>query len=741
MGELSPCKWCGHPPTSGVSLSVFRSSLIAMEANASKCRTCSIFFTGIRKYLSNTSLPVPNDVDHVAVILGKLAVGKGMAVEIPLGPSFLKLSFFCSEETSWMTQTLPFLEIGKQVPKTTSSDESLSWAIQQINHCTDGHQDCNSYSSAAVLPKRVVFVGTTAEPALRLYESQAETDPYVCLSYCWGRRPFHRTLVDNLESHKRCIKPDHLPPTMNDAIEYTRRLGVRYIWIDSLCIIQDSLLDWREEAGKMASIFQRSFLVLSATCSADAYGGIHASPPSDYQTFALKVNTKTNQVCNSDGADQANLTMTTNDTETIYVRRAYVHVRRGTSCYASQFPMLPTLKRGWIFQERFLSSRILHFGPHELYFECLEDSACQCTDHSNSSLDRESVLGSKGGVNETTTPRESPADKYQQHSSMRKTLAKAYYGPVLWRIMSHDELICVWHRLVHDYTRRELTYEKDLFPAISGLAREMSVARAARAARDADEDMVKETVYFAGLWKDSLVRDLCWKVGFENTATDDKDEVKRIKAWTDRALEWRAPTWSWGSVNAPVKFLGQRYDTKDFLKPLCEVLDVSCTAAGSDEMGELIAGRLVLRGLLLPARVTRPRLKTQREDGLRLPWQILSLDFGLVVENFAQHLFVDDGCQDLLRLLDEVEAGDDQHRPIVYCFLLGIVRRGGSPVFLLLKKAKGQSEEKMMGQNVYHRFGRLQLTGPPRRPKNDHTPWKERFGVFAQAKEKVVTII
>lgn len=632
-----------------------------------------------------------------------------------------------------MTQALPFLDIGKQVPKTTSSDESFSWATQQINRCREDHQHCNSYLSAAVLPKRVVFVGSTAEPALRLYESQAESDSYVCLSYCWGRRPFHCTLLDNLESHKRCIKPDHLPPTMNDAIEYTRRLGVRYIWIDSLCIIQDCLLDWREEAGKMASIYQRSFLVISAAWSADAYGGIYASPPSDYRTFALTVNTKTNEVCNSDAADQANLSMTKNDTETIYVRRAYVHVKRGTSRYASRFPVLPILKRGWIFQELFLSSRVLHFGPHELYFECLEGSACQCTDHSNSFLDQGSVLASQGAVSKTT-PRESRTDRFQQNSSMLQTLGKAYYGPVVWRMMSRDDLMYVWHRLVHDYTIRELTYGKDLFPAISGLAREMSIARAAR---DADEGVVRGTVYFAGLWKDSLVRDLCWKVGFENVNTDDKDEVKRIKAWTDRALEWRAPTWSWGSVNAPVKFLGQEYDIKDFFKPLCEVLDVSCTAAGSDEVGELMAGKLVLRGLLLPARVTRSRFKTDREDGLRFPWQILSLDFG-VVETFAQDLFVDDGCQHLLRLLDESEPGSD--RPIVYCFMLGIVRKGASPVFLVLKKVKGQSEGKR-GQDVYQRTGRLQLIGPPRRPKNDRTPWKEQFGVFAEAKEEVVTII
>ena len=100
MEKLPPCKWCGHPPNPSVDLTVFRSSLIAMAANASKCLTCSIFVTGIRKHISNTSLPVPNNVDHLAVLLGQLVVGKGMAVEISLGPSLLKLSFFCSKSKS-----------------------------------------------------------------------------------------------------------------------------------------------------------------------------------------------------------------------------------------------------------------------------------------------------------------------------------------------------------------------------------------------------------------------------------------------------------------------------------------------------------------------------------------------------------------------------------------------------------------------------------------------------------------
>lgn len=56
-----------------------------------------------------------------------------------------------------------------------------------------------------------------------------------------------------------------LPPLFQDAIIITRQLGLRYLWIDSLCIIQDSLRDWETEAAKMASIYQNSYVTISAT--------------------------------------------------------------------------------------------------------------------------------------------------------------------------------------------------------------------------------------------------------------------------------------------------------------------------------------------------------------------------------------------------------------------------------------------------------------------------------------------
>ncbi|KAK1775307.1 heterokaryon incompatibility protein-domain-containing protein [Copromyces sp. CBS 386.78] len=711
-----PCEICGQPPLSVTAVATLRSSLSAMEANASKCLMCSVLSAGVKGYLSRTSFPLTTVVEDMTV-LGSRGGSRASAVEIWLMGTTIKISFFCSEKSLWMWHNVPFLPTGNEVPGTTYSNESFIWATQQINHCRDTHQNCNSYSISATLPKRVVFVGTAAEPTLRLYESQGERDPYICLSYCWGQRDFLRTRVDNFESHKTYIEPHHLPPTLSDAISHTRRLGVRYIWIDSLCIIQDSLLDWREEAGKMASIFHNSFLVLSATGSSDAYGGLYASFPSDFTTFALRVDTNTNEVFSCDVSD---VQTTTNATETIYVRRALSHAHSGDSNrYANDLPLLPTLRRGWIFQERFLSPRVLHFGPQELYFECREWSSCQC-----------SFMEDYEQMNTWTWF----GDDFLSHGFIHQETPKTYYDPSVWREMDHEGIIYVWHRLVSDYTKLHLTFEKDLFPAISGLAREMGTVRAVL---HAGAGKAQETGYYAGLWKDSLVRDLCWKVDYDKTIlSSEANDDGRHKTWMDRPHEWRAPTWSWGSVNGPVKFLGQRYGRRDFFKPRCEVLNVSCTPAGSDEMGEIIRGKLVLRGKLVPAKV----MPFPERFATPFPWQVLSLDLGVRAEHYVHNVTVDDGCQDLLRLLDEVEAGAGGDQPIVYCFFLGLMTSEGyHPVFLLLKRVQGQSEEEM-GQHTYRRFGRLLLTPRPLRP-GQRLRFGERYEIFELAKEEVVTII
>jgi len=140
----------------------------------------------------------------------------------------------------------PWPSIGWKGCRTVEDDPSspacIDLARRWIEDCISSHPCCCTFKSP--LPKRVVDVGSEeVEP--RLYLSQKdEIVPYTALSYCWGDFRHITTTKDTLKQRLLGIPISVLPKTFNDAIALTRRLGVRYIWIDSLCIIQDDNLDW-----------------------------------------------------------------------------------------------------------------------------------------------------------------------------------------------------------------------------------------------------------------------------------------------------------------------------------------------------------------------------------------------------------------------------------------------------------------------------------------------------------------
>ncbi|KAK3304756.1 heterokaryon incompatibility protein-domain-containing protein, partial [Chaetomium strumarium] len=421
--------------------------------------------------------------------------------------------------TPWLTETIPDLPLGRDVPQTTSSEESLSWAMQQLETCKQSHKNCNTnYYSASPLPSRVldVFAADTGDGGVRLHEPEPDQQaaPYVALSHCWGRQPFLRTLSGSLDAHRsEGIAWARLPQTFRDAVEVTRSLGVRYLWIDSLCIVQDDEHDWRREAARMASVYQNAVLVISAAKSQGAYGGLYADLPDRHRVYTVKHTPRRNT--------------------TIHLRQSLTHPYRLLSPYhsTSSSSTLPVFTRGWILQERFLSRRILHFGPEELAFECLESSTCQCSP-----------------ITITTTTTTTSTDQLGAPAWYRNTLdrtarPKYYYALSTWQACEGErELRVCWRRLVEDYTRLQLTFEKDIFPAIAGMAQLMGKVR-------------NGSKYVAGLWEDSLVKgDLLWHVQLPpSSPTGDDDTTTSIseggleKTWMVRPTKWRAPSWSWAS--------------------------------------------------------------------------------------------------------------------------------------------------------------------------------------------------
>ncbi|RYE97946.1 MAG: HET domain-containing protein, partial [Oxalobacteraceae bacterium] len=255
---------------------------------------------------------------------------------------------------------------------------------------------------------------------------------YACLSHCWGHtRSKHITCEENLEANLIGIPLAELPKTFKDAIKVTRALKLRYLWIDSLCIVQNSKADWATHVGAMASIYESAHITLAAGASSDDDGGFFTDTPDIYAkpiSFELGFGTQLH---------------------TIYVRRSVDHPD-------ADWPageVLPLMKRGWCFQERLLARRYICFGSKEVLWECREDVACSC------SLAEGPFNPRKPG--DQARFRDSPATKTQLLSAQ-------------------GDGASLWQSLITEYTSRQLTYPNDKLPALAGLATAFEVSRTLR---------------------------------------------------------------------------------------------------------------------------------------------------------------------------------------------------------------------------------------------------------------------
>ena len=165
----------------------------------------------------------------------------------------------------------------------TASFETFSKIHHWLWNCNNHHRKCIQHSMEAAnvaLPRRLIHVGKFAsESIVKLIESSdlpasSFDRRYITLSHCWGATAglkltsaAYMDFVNGLELHT-------LPKTFRDAITLTRYLGIDYIWIDCMCIIQHSLSDWESESYKMGQIYRGSFLNIGANAYCNSNGGL-----------------------------------------------------------------------------------------------------------------------------------------------------------------------------------------------------------------------------------------------------------------------------------------------------------------------------------------------------------------------------------------------------------------------------------------------------------------------------------
>ncbi|UZP45656.1 hypothetical protein NXS19_013468 [Fusarium pseudograminearum] len=258
-------------------------------------------------------------------------------------------------------------------------DDAVALAKFWILECDNSHTACNDHTRTKqqlkVIPTRLIDVGSTdgGRPPriyipyhLDLEDVDADVE-YAALSYAWGSDPTcATTTASNIGEMTECLPWDMLAKNIQEAIIFTRKLGIRYLWVDALCMLQregpdDSFhkADWSYEACRFGQYYENAKLTIAAT------GAISSDKGLFLPRSALQVNPKP----------------VTFRQETFWGGIREATAQPISPAWEYEIDNSPLLSRGWAFQERVLSKRVLHFGMNCILWECHEGRAIESAPH------------------------------------------------------------------------------------------------------------------------------------------------------------------------------------------------------------------------------------------------------------------------------------------------------------------------------------------------------------------------
>jgi len=223
--------------------------------------------------------------------------------------------------------------------------------------CMSDHEQCRLVpdpgpfkAEVVELPRRLLSISAVdGNLSVKLVQTKGTTGHYCALSYCWGAPDRHplRTTRSNLAEHLDGIPLDNLPATFRGALALTGGLNIGYLWIDSLCILQDDVDEWVQEVDKMGSIYQRASLVIIAAGSHDATEGLFSAERPTPSTFRFPFS---GPAPVPGYAGCFNVAIRPND-----------HRQPNNG---------PLAKRGWAMQEWHLARRKVYFMPGGITWKC-----------------------------------------------------------------------------------------------------------------------------------------------------------------------------------------------------------------------------------------------------------------------------------------------------------------------------------------------------------------------------------
>ncbi|TID19461.1 HET-domain-containing protein [Venturia nashicola] len=379
-------------------------------------------------------------------------------------------------------------------------------AKKWMSTCLAEHELCKIKQTA--LPKRLIQVSSNP-PRLVLSSGIVSKPRYVTLSHSWGGHGIIKLTSANFDSFQKALPIEELPQTFRDAIKIAREIGIDYLWVDSLCILQDSETDWEQESALMSTVYGQSSCTIAASSARNSTEALFRKIPFYSGGFRARI---------TDGGQKRVQDFRTKDVYERSVLRTHLATR------------------AWALQEKMLAPRTVHFGERGAFWEC-----------------------------RTTLASEFLADG----------IPRALMIPLIRR-NKFFKWLYQWPMIVSLYSAGNLTFGKDKLPALAGVARLVS------------EETGDE--YLAGMWKAQLEEQLCWSRG-----NSDSIHIRP---------QWRAPTWSWASIDGRVAWKPTQKGTLE--TKYAHVVDAHTTKHGKDPFGQVTSGivRIASSGLVLGRMLT-----------------------------------------------------------------------------------------------------------------------------------------
>ncbi|KAK5242098.1 hypothetical protein LTR20_010065 [Exophiala xenobiotica] len=508
------------------------------EAAIAGCFRCATIVDGLRLLAQKQSsiLRLPDSWEDEAVVellptddegcwpLGN--VGCSLPRSREIGAWSFKAQFYVDTD-----QTQPHHELQTRRHLTMDLPNGpLEFAAGAIQNCARKHHFCKPQSQST-LPKRLIEVTSVPEQddTVRLIEEAASVLPsesqYAALSYCWGpatdaKSTMLKKTQADLSELTVGFPLSKMPAVFRDAVIATRLLKIRYLWIDALCIAQGDPDEWSRESVKMRDVYSSAYVTIVAASSASC----------DESFLAML------HRCFIEGFKLGRHPESMNRDVFVRLRTSRSY---GISSLPQDFMSHPVDDRGWVLQEVLLSRRVLEFGNHCLAYSCLESSTCECGECIGECI----------------------------RSTMR--LREVFTSQV-----KETQPTPVWHGLVQNYTKRQLTVARDKLPAIAGLAAYLK----SRGSPD--------NAYIAGLWTDTFVPDLTWHRG-------------SLGEYPVSRMQTDGPSWSWVSADRDVDFwaTGKNYMAHT------KLVDHKCPYGTGGEFGIPKSAVITLEGPACPLRL------------------------------------------------------------------------------------------------------------------------------------------